>query len=355
MAILFHDGFDHYGAGNIANSLVQAGGFVASGYSIPTQTISLQETYARYPASRTGGALSCGASFTTGANNAANGNNPIWIKRVMPAWVDKLVFGFAFRLNVVPSTEVQILELNAALQIFVLPDLSVRVFNKLADYKLETGVYYFFEIQIDKAGNGTLWISNSQVATATGLDITVPAWHLMAKVPSVSVANIVNFDDIYVLDGSGTQNTSRLGRTNSILRVPTATVEAGFSVSSGTALNHTYVNKVSPLGDSSYVKSNKAVRDLYGNNTAILSSKPIRAVSLITSARREDGDDFRIIPVVKSGSTVKDGAEYSLTQYNYTGNSQVFETDPATNARWLSAGLAAANFGQRVKVPVTTP
>lgn len=354
MAVLFHDGFDHYGAGNIPNSVAQAGGFVASGYSIPTQTISLQESYARYTAARTGAAVSLGASFMTGAPNGANNNNPIWIQRAIPTWQSKLVVGFACRVNVLPSTETQIFELNSALQIFVQPDMSVKVFNKLADYKLEVGIYYFFELQIDTAGNSTLWISNSQVANATGVNAVVTSWHLMARVPSVSVTNIVNFDDVYVLDGSGTTNTSRLGRTNSILRIPTATVEAGFSVSSGAALNHTYVNKISPLGDSSYVKSNKAVRDLYSNNTPMLSTKPIKAVSIITSARREDVDDFKIIPVVKSGSATKDGAEYSLTQYNYTGNSQVFEADPATNARWLAAGLLAASWGQRLKVPVTT-
>jgi hypothetical protein len=102
------------------------------------------------------------------------------------------------------------------------------------------------------------------------------------------------------------------------------------------------------------VKSNKAVRDLYNNSTPLLTTKSIKAVSIITSGRREAGDDFKIIPVVKSGSTVKDGAEYSLTQYNYTGNSQVFETDPATNVSWLAAGLLAANWGQRLKVPTPT-
>lgn len=349
MAVLFHDGLDHYGAGNIPNSLAQVGGFVASGYSIPTQTISLQETYARYTAARTGSPLSCGASL-----NSSNVANQIWIQRAVPTWATRLVFGFAFRVNAAPTTETQILELNSTLQLMIQADLKVKVFGATANYTVELGVYYFGEIQIDTAGNATLWISNTQVATATGRNATVTSWHLMAKNTSAVQANLINVDDIYVLDGSGTQNTSRLGRTNSVIRIPTATVEAGFSVSSGAALNHTYVNKISPLGDSSYVKSNKAVRDLYGNNAAMLTAKPIRAISIITSARREDVDDFRIIPVVKSGSATKEGAEYTLTQYNYTGNSQVFETDPATNALWLSAGLLAASWGQRLKVPVTT-
>lgn len=350
MAILFHDGFDHYGAGNIANSLAQVGGFVASGYSIPTQTISLQESYARYTTARTGAPLSCGAMLPTSAVA-----NAIWIQRAVPqTWATRLVFGFALRFSTTIPYEVQVLELNADLQITILPDLTVKVFGQPTLYKLEPNIYYFLEIQIDKAGKATLWVSNTQVATATGKNATVTAWHLMAKCAS-AYSNLVSVDDVYLLDGSGTQNTSRLGRTNSVIRVPTATVEAGFSVSSGSALNHTYVNKISPLGDSSYVKSNKAVRDLYSNNTPMLGTKPIFAVSVIVSARREDGDDFKVIPIVKSGSTVKDGAEYGLTQYNYTGISHVYETDPATNARWLAAGLLAANWGQRLKVPVITP
>lgn len=351
MAILFHDGFDHYGAGAISGTVSQAGGFVASGYEQLTQSVTLNESFSRYTAAKTGSAVSLGASFLTGARNTANSNDPIWIKRAIPVWQDLLVVGFGCRVNVKPSTDTEIFEMNSALNITVLPDMSVKVFNKLADYKLEVGVYYFFEIQIDEAGNGTLWISQNQVAEATGLDTAFTHWHLMARVPNTSVSNIVNFDDVYLLDGSGETNTSRLGRTNSIIRIPTATVEAGFSVSSGTALNHTYVNKLTPMGDTSYVKESKSVRDLYGNNTAVQTTKEIMAVSIITNSRRDEFDNFKIRPIMKSGDSEAEGAEYPLVTYNYTGNSQVFEVDPATDLKWTVAGLQAASWGQKLWAP----
>lgn len=352
MAVLFHDGFDHYGAGGVPGALAQYGGFVASGYDSVTQSVTLHESFARYSAIVSGAAASCGASFITGSAIPANNNNPIWFRRAVPEWQDKLVFGFAVRFNVIPSVDVQILELNPDLQITIQPNMKVKVFNKLASYNFEVGVYYFFEIQIDTEGNGTFWVSNMQAAEATGLSPEVTHWHLMAKVASVSIANVINVDDVYVLDGSGTTHTSRLGRTNSILRIPTATVEAGFSVSSGSALNHTYVAKSVPSGDTSYVKTNKAFRDLYGNSAAMKSTKSIKAVSIITSARREDADDFRIIPILKSGETVTDGVEYPLTQYNYIGIFQTYDFDPATGAEWLYPALLAASWGQRLKVPV---
>lgn len=349
MAVLFHDGLDHYGTGNIANSLAQAGGFVASGYSIPTQTISLQTTFARYTVGRTGAAQSCGASLST--SNAAN---QIWIQRAVPAWSTRLVFGFAFKVNSVPGSETQILDLNTGLQLFVLPDLTVRMYGAVQDYKLEIGVYYFAEVLIAADGTSELWISNTKVAARSGVLATVTMLHVMAKNTTAAQSNWLNVDDFYLLDGSGTTNTSRLGRTNSVLRIPTATVEAGFSVSSGTNPNHTYVAAVSPLGDSSYVKANKDLQDLYRNAAALLSTRQIKAVSIITSSRREDGEDQKVYPVMKSGTVAKDGLPYSQTQYNYTGNFQVFETDPATNARWLSAAVSAASWGQRLKVPATT-
>jgi hypothetical protein len=349
MAVLFHDGLDHYGTGNISNSLAQAGGFVASGYSIPTQTISLQTTYARYAAARTGAAQSCGASLST--SNAAN---QIWIQRAVPVWSTRLVFGFAFKVNAAPASETQILELNAELQLFVLPDLTVRMFGAVQQYKLELGVYYFAEVQIAKDGSAEFWISNTKVAARTGVLATVTSLHVMAKNTTAAQSGWMYVDDFYMLDGSGTTNTSRLGRTNSILRIPTATVEAGFSVSSGSNANHTYVASISPVGDASYVKANKDLQDLYSNPTALLSALSIKAVSVITSSRREDGDDQKVYPVMKSGTVAKDGLPYSQTQYNYTGNFQVFETDPATNARWLRAAVSAASWGQRLKIPVTT-
>lgn len=346
MAVLFHDGLDHYGTGNIPNSLVQAGGFVASGYSIPTVTIPLQTTYARYSAAFNGAVASCGASLPS-----TNVADSIWIKRAVPSWIDKIVVGFAIQPNGAPPSEVQVFEFNATAQVSILPDMRVKAFNKITTYKLEVGVYYFFEVQVDKAGNGSLWVSNMQVGDATGLDPVITGWHIMAKSVFVST-NLIYVDDIYVLDGSGTTHTSRLGRTNSILRIPTATVEAGFSVSSGSALNHTYVAKSVYSGDTSYVKTNKAFRDLYGNSAAMKSTKSIKAVSIITSARREDADDFRIIPILKSGETVTDGIEYPLTQYNYIGIFQTYDFDPATGAEWLYPALLAASWGQRLKVPV---
>lgn len=348
MAVLFHDGLDHYGTGNIPNSLVQAGGFVASGYSIPTVTIPLQTTYARYSAAVNGSVASLGAMLIT-----SNVANSIWIKRAISSWVDRLVVGFAIQLNATPVLgEVQVFEFNASAQVSILPDMRVKAFNKITTYKLEVGVYYFFEVQVDKDGNGSLWISNTPVTDATALDPIIIDWHIMGKVPGTATSGLIYVDDIYVLDGSGTTHTSRLGRTNSILRIPTATVEAGFSVSSGSALNHTYVAKSVYSGDTSYVKTNKAFRDLYGNNTPMKSTKSIKAVSVITSARREDADDFRIIPILKSGETVTDGIEYPLTQYNYIGIFQTYDFDPATGAEWLYPALLAASWGQRLKVPV---
>lgn len=347
MAVLFHDGLDHYGTGNIPNTLAQAGGFVASGYAIPTVTIPLQTTYARYSAAVNGAVASLGAMLTT-----SSVVNSIWIKRAVPDWVEKLVVGFALQPNAAPPTETQVFEFNATAQVSILPDMRVKAFNKITTYKLEVGVYYFFEVQVDKDGNGSIWVSNTAVTDATGLDPVITDWHIMAKVASNPVTNIVYVDDIYVLDGSGTTHTSRLGRTNSILRIPTATVEAGFSVSSGSALNHTYVAKSVYSGDTSYVKANKAFRDLYGNSAAMKSTKSIKAVSIITSARREDADDFRITQILKSGETVADGIEYPLTQYNYIGIFQTYDFDPATGAEWLYPALLAASWGQRLKVPV---
>jgi hypothetical protein len=65
----------------------------------------------------------------------------------------------------------------------------VKVFGATADYQLELGIYYFGEIQIDTAGAATLWISNTQVATATGRNATVTTWHLMAKNTSAAQTN----------------------------------------------------------------------------------------------------------------------------------------------------------------------
>lgn len=343
MAILFHDGLDHYGSAT-GTTWATNGGFMAAGYKAPSYSIPLATTYAKITAAQSGSAISLGASL-----NSSPTIGYTWIKRDIPTWEGKIVAGYAFKLNAVPASLLRIFEFAPGVDVVIEPDLYVRACGLKTKYQLETGVWYFLEVQMDSAGLCKVWMANNKVAEFNfGKPVEVTFMHIMAAVPNgVAVQNnILYVDDIYVLDGSGELNTSRLGRSNTVMRLPTATQVAGFTPNTGT--NHAAVDDTTPDGDSTFVSTNvENAKDLYTNLAGTLTTqKKIHALSVILTARKEEPDPVYLKAVVKSGDVEAVSEQFDFKASVYSTVQQIFETDPATLAPWEKAAALSAAWGQ---------
>jgi hypothetical protein len=325
------------------------GGFVSAGYEVPSIAINVGTNYAKVSSALSGASASHGLALTSSLTDQT------WVKRLINSWVSRIVVGFALKLTVVPNATLglQVFEIAPNRAIVILPDLYVQAFGVKTNFQVEVGVWYFIEVRFDALGKLGLWIANNKVAEFDIDPATqIQYMHIMAKALGTAGAQsaILHVDDLYILDGSGTVHTDRLGRTNSILRIPTANVESGFTSYSGTVPNYDAINETYSLGDSDYVYANTAVQDLYSTATLLNTQKEIKAVSIITTSRKEEPDPLTVAPILKSGATQVDGTGYNLRASVYTTNSQTFEVDPATSQIWTKAAVEAVQWGQKIIV-----
>lgn len=155
------------------------------------------------------------------------------------------------------------------------------------------------------------------------------------------------YDDIYVLDDSGSVNNNRLGAQKVIGIFPDGDGSSTqFTPSSGS--NYAAVDEAANDGDTSYVESgNSGDLDLYTYGT-VNSLPNIKGLQINTVARETDANAHSLKQVVKSGGTTSEGSGISIGSPTFRTVSRILETDPETSAQWDAAGVDAAEFGVKV-------
>jgi hypothetical protein len=151
------------------------------------------------------------------------------------------------------------------------------------------------------------------------------------------------YDDLYLLNTSGTANNDFLGDCRVVTLRPVADGSySDFVPSSGTAhyalVDDTtpdttdYVSSLTPGDKDSYVFSD------------VTGSGSVFGVQVVNGALKDDGGIRTMANLVKSGaSEVQSTPVTPRTSLTYTAT--VHETDPATSAQWTVAAVNAAEFG----------
>jgi hypothetical protein len=213
------------------------------------------------------------------------------------------------------------------------------------------------------------------------------------------------YDDVYVLNASGTHNTSFLGDIKVVAQVPSAngstnnysqnaaawaastsyglgttiidssgnlqrvttagTSKSGTHPTWGSTLgatttdntvgwtcqqvaplsNSNFVNEIPPDDNSSYLSdATPGDEDLYTFPT--VSGVSVYAVAVNLRAEKDDASTRTIRVIAKSGSVTADnGSDFALSLGTYSDSQGVFETDPNTSSPWTIGGVNAAQFG----------
>ena len=109
--------------------------------------------------------------------------------------------------------------------------------------------------------------------------------------------------------------------------------------------NFNFVNESPADDDSSYVSSSTVGNlDRYVFSPVVATSIAAIAVNLV--ARKDDSSTRTIRAVTLSGSTQTDnGSDFALSQSAYANYQGIFETDPNTGVAWNSTGANNAEFG----------
>lgn len=258
----------------------------------------------------------------------------------------KVVVGFAFRFDsLAPNgSYMATFSGNSSSRLVLNSDWSISIGNAQTEANvLVSNVFSYMEVEIDYAtGEFSLYINNLHTINGT---MTFSGERAIWLGCSGAGGSYVYFDDIYILDDTGTTHNQRLGPVRAV-RVPfNATTEANFTPF-GVADNLTAINKDSP-NDSTFNRSPAAnnVGDYYKLDTSVLpSDRPIIAVQQSAMYRKTDIGERTLKLVAKEGV---DRKEHLLPERLATfsgGPAQILETS-ADGSAWDLTNLAATDFG----------
>jgi hypothetical protein len=151
------------------------------------------------------------------------------------------------------------------------------------------------------------------------------------------------FDDIYILDDTGTYNNTFLGDSNIKLIVPNADVTTQWTPSLGST-HYILVDESIPNTIDYISASSTGLRDLF--ELEDVASSEIFGVDLSAHSRKDDaGAIMQRLVAVSSGSTAF-GDTVGVTQSTaFLPIRHFLEADPATSTQWTEAGLNNLQLG----------
>lgn len=156
----------------------------------------------------------------------------------------------------------------------------------------------------------------------------------------------VRFDDRYILDNTGSNNTDYLGNVRVNCQLTTAAGDLTEMDVFGAAANWDAVNE-RVLTETEYVYSATMTdRDLYTMDPNV-TAQNILGVQVVGAQRQDDSTQLKSKLLLKTGGTIYSGLDHYLAQ-NYHYYRDVWELNPNTGVGWTAAQLNAIQAGQQV-------
>lgn len=157
----------------------------------------------------------------------------------------------------------------------------------------------------------------------------------------------LDVESFILIDGSGDVNNTRMGKLGVSAVRPNVTHEQGFSPV-GAATNHGCVANNDASFETNYVKaSDTGAQDLYGTSVAI-NTIDVKAVTLLTTARRSEADYLELHPVLKQGEDVTVYPHFDLKASEWKTARNTLQKNPATGLPWTPADVQSLQWGQRI-------
>lgn len=273
---------------------------------------------------------------------------PTTISRTLTSTQSKVVIGFAHRSTargrILAVKDLFNMDWPAGIEILGARGASVPIRN----------VWYYYEIEIDKAANklrlyvnDTLDITVDLPAAAAAMTNYVITW----QTENGAVSRI---DDVYLLDGDitgGSTLTSRLKPISVPVRLPTADSSVDWDGSDPGP--HWSLVGLLPPSPTSYVRSAiSGEQDLYTSGTPLpagagTAAAPILAVGVIALAQKSDLDNRQLGLVIGAPGNQSEVIDTSLSttlEYSFA----IFEKAPGDQA-WTAENVQSTPFGIAVR------
>ncbi len=216
-------------------------------------------------------------------------------------------------------------------------------------------VWSYIEMGVDthaSAGTVTIHVNGSLALNLSGEDTQGSksnAWHDAFRLwPHTSSGPDIFFDDIYVLDGSGSSQNSRLGPQRVDIIIPDGDSVASDDLwdrstgSDGYAL----VDDGRELNTGDYVHTDVAEKQMFTYAALSASVNAVNGIAIITDVDMESGT-MGLTPVIRSNSVDTDGTPIGVVSGGYVTHTYIAGQDPygGSPQAWDAPAVNAAEFG----------
>ncbi|KKL63526.1 hypothetical protein LCGC14_2174220 [marine sediment metagenome] len=267
------------------------------------------------------------------------------------------VIGFAFHtpsaFTGVGRVMVNILEDAAPQMVLKLTNDDLEVFRNASllqtiTLSLSTSTWYYIEFKVtihDSAGAWEVRVNGSTVDSDSGIDTSDNGNPVGNTVKIHSIVDFPWYDDIYILDGTGSVNNNFLGEMKVEILLPNSdSISSDWLLSAGSD-HYALVDDNPSDEDTTYVYSSTSDDVDYYNYEDIGSElQTIYGVQINTQARVLAAS-MDMYLTVSSNSSVSNGTAVTVSDTNYKTFARPIELDPDTSALWLSGGIDDALFG----------
>ena len=342
MAVVLIEGFDHLTAAQMPLK-----GWVAGGTAYVNTTGRLSGQAARMSVS-------------------SNLVHAVWTK-TLPSSYATLVGGFAFRTNVGTNTTTHsIFQLlgpsNAGAAVQLRTDNKLQILSTFTGGVIATGttvliqnVWYYIElkcfINVGTPASGSCELHLNGVAgeIASTVGNFGANAHTVCRIGQNTDFNAgtinEDFDDIYVLDTSGSFNNDFEGDMRVETLYPSGDgAHTDWAPNTGTT-HFNLVNQVATDDDTTYVSSaTPGQRDLYTVPALSALAGKVAGVQVNLYARKDDANTRQISTVIRQAGTDYDGTPGAALSTSYTETSQVYPLDP-TGAQWTINTVNTNQYG----------
>jgi hypothetical protein len=284
--------------------------------------------------------------------------------KTLAASAATFIAGFALNVSTAPGAVIGVAWFQDAgttqLTLAVTTDLRLAVYRgtsagtllgQTSANAIAAGTYAYVEFKPTfdgSAGAAEVRVNGVAVLTLAGVN-TIQSANASANQLALGVDRTptgtynVFWDDLYLLDTTGSANNNFLGDARIDALYPSADGNySQFSTSSGST-HYTLVNEATP-DTTSYVQSATVnQKDCYAMQDLTITNT-VAAVQVNNAALKDNSGSRSLSNLVRSGTTDSTSTAQALTT-SLAYYTNILETDPATGVAWVQAGINGMQAG----------
>lgn len=210
-----------------------------------------------------------------------------------------------------------------------------------------------FKVVCDNTtGSYELKVDGNTVLSASGIDtqIGASAYHdqVFFTGVSISTGKTPRFDDLIIMDGTGSSYNNFIGQRKIEAIVPTSDTADIDWTTSGGSTHYVLVDDLDPDDDTNYVEDTlSANEDIWGYSD-LSGITSVDALCLITDVRVTDATSYDLKTTIKSGGTKYTSTADTISSTSYAMKDRLTVVDPDTSIAWTASGINSIELGVEV-------